>query len=131
MNDKPISNGNTSTDDKGTFWTAEEKAEMLQNRQAREALKTFTDAIIVIRQHCMTLNEWTYGDKNAWGKPNKKAGEKGSMYHLDASKFCDLANKCLPKGVPYKFVPRGSKNEVITMEHIDGKTPLVPNQVYN
>tara|TARA_R100000656_G_scaffold57104_1_gene44775 strand:- start:132 stop:527 length:396 start_codon:yes stop_codon:yes gene_type:complete len=130
---KPTTNPTkiSSANDTGSFWTAEEKQEMLQRRKAREALGSVSDAILVLREMCMTLSTWTYGETTQWGKKNKKAGQKGSMYLLDGEKFCTIANKCLPAGADYVFKSRGSKNEIITLEHVDGKTPLVEGHVYN
>tara|TARA_Y100001951_G_C11274231_1_gene260774 strand:- start:681 stop:1082 length:402 start_codon:yes stop_codon:yes gene_type:complete len=115
----------------GTFFSREELAEAKAQQEARKALGNIHLAVPAIVSLCMTLKTWVYGEKNAFGKVNKKKGEAGSMYYVDAQKFCVLFNKCLPAGVKYHFVPRGSKNDIITLQHIDGKTPLIDGQVYN
>ena len=125
-----MTEGNGVTID-GTFFSKEELAGVKAQQEARKALGNIHLAVPSIVGLCMTLKVWKYGEKNAFGKPNKKAGQDGSMYMVDAQKFCVLFNKCLPTGAKYQFVPRGSKNDIITLEHIDGKTPLIDGQVYN
>ena len=131
MSNKPNPTTISKADDTGSFWSDAEKLEMLERRKAREALDSLSDGILVIRNMCMKLNSWTYGETTQWGKKNKKAGQKGSMFMLDGEKFCALANRSLPAGANYVFKCRGSKNEIITLEHVDGKTPLVEGHVYN
>jgi len=126
-----VTSNSTEVEYNGEVFTKEDFAEMRERKKAREALGDIHKVIPTIATMCMKLNAWVYGEKTAWGKPSKKAGQKGSMYQVDAEKFSQLFNGCLPAGCNYHFVPRGSKNEIITLEHIDGKTPLVDGHVYN